>query len=251
MLVFVVVWAVAFLARLVIELDPNARARKFALVVTLEVAVSLQGFCYGVLCLSSDDALRRLEDATIGAARAAAARRSERRRLRKMSSLGPAARHPWSELAATPRTRRRTLSRLPSLSMSRRRLPSGDVEAPAAALDRDVHAALEDLAPPGADVYAVGVQECNCWPELVAAVGGALGAGFSELGRAQLGSAHLKGVIGVVVFARADDVAAGFVAAEARAAVPLGADLGGGRRASNKGAACVQRPEAVATFERP
>ena len=271
MLVFVVVWAVAFLARLVLQLDPNARGpREFALVLTLEVAVSLQGFCYGVLCLSSDDALRRLEDATIGAARAAAARRSAaRRRLRRMSSLGPAARHPWAELAATPRTPRRTFSRLSSLSMSRRRLTrarSGDVEAPAAtpaaALDRDVHvatlncaergtlaelvgggdvgAALEDLAPPGADVYCVGVQECNCWPELVAAVGAALGAGFAELGRAQLGSAHLKGVIGVVVFARADDVAAGFVAAEARAAVPLGADLGGGRRASNKGAACVR-----------
>ena len=193
MLVFVVVWAVAFLARLVLELDPNARARRFALVVTLEVAISLQGLCYGVLCLSSDDALRRLEDATIGAARAAAARRSAaRRRLRKMGSLGPAARHPWTELAATPRTLRRTFSRLPSLSMSRRRLPRGDVEAPAAALDRDVHvatlncaergtlaelvgggdvgAALADLVPPGAGVYCVGVQECNCWPELLSLI---------------------------------------------------------------------------------
>ncbi|KAH8058654.1 hypothetical protein JL722_5878 [Aureococcus anophagefferens] len=221
MLVFVVVWAVAFLARLVIELDPNARARKFALVVTLEVAVSLQGFCYGVLCLSSDDALRRLEDATIGAARAAAARRSPRRRGR---GGGP--------FRGSRRCRCRG-------GASRAR--SGDVEAPAApggGADRDAHvatlncaergtlaelvgggdvgAALEDLAPPGADVYAVGVQECNCWPELVAAVGAGLGAGYAELGRAQLGSAHLKGVIGVVVFARADDVAAGFVAAEAR-----------------------------------
>ena len=58
-----------------------------------------------------------------------------------------------------------------------------------------------DLLPRGADVYALGVQECQCWSELRQAVLLHLGNDFVALGTAQLGAAFLKGTIGIALFA--------------------------------------------------
>ena len=122
----------------------------------------------------------------------------------------------------------------------------------------DTRNALADLLPRGADVYALGVQECQCWSELRQAVLLHLGNDFVALGTAQLGAAFLKGTIGIALFATRDDVDAGFVALgdpgggsamvhddaatglarpPGTAIVPLGA---GARGAHTKGAACVR-----------
>ena len=46
----------------------------------------------------------------------------------------------------------------------------------------DTRNALADLLPRGADVYALGVQECQCWSELRQAVLAHLGDEFVALG---------------------------------------------------------------------
>ena len=68
----------------------------------------------------------------------------------------------------------------------------------------DTRNALADLLPRGADVYALGVQECQCWSELRQAVLAHLGDEFVALGsvRPYISVGDLRLDPGLVVWPR-------------------------------------------------
>ncbi len=233
----------------------------FALILVLEICVSIQGLLFGLVCMLSDATLKAMM--------------STRRRRREsqindsgasLSRTGSKTKHPWA-LFRRPHKSMRFLRLAQQRQAAEYKLDRRLVVATLNCAERktvaelcggDTRNALADLLPRGADVYALGVQECQCWSELRQAVLAHLGEGFVALGTAQLGAAFLKGTIGIALFATRDDVDAGFVAIgdpgggsamahddaatglarrPGTAIMPLGA---GARGAHTKGAACVR-----------
>ena len=92
-------------------------------------------------------------------------------------------------------------------------------ESPQSTVDENVAKWL----PPGHDLYAVGVQECDCWDDLRGTVLRVLNASSRNLtmtldeeyivvAKAAIGSRHVKGHIGLAVFARRKDIQNGRIA---------------------------------------
>ena len=82
--------------------------------------------------------------------------------------------------------------------------------------DAEVAEKLRTLLPRGYDVYALAVQECLCWAELVARSRRVLcdgGEAYECVGKGAIGSAltgvGFHGFIGLAVFAKASDVRRG------------------------------------------